>query len=167
MKSTADFGKSKWVCPVPAPTTARHCLRYLGLFVLDAASSDNTVTTTSAPIARTTVTISTSIPWTSIPPLSALLFDSTLCMLSLFLEDRGSQMTEGQSDKTFHVSSRDKDCCVEVSRSYQHGPGRIFGGKAGPPCPRSSSPGDVTPSGLRAKCLAAVVLAHHWFDFNQ
>jgi len=45
-------------------------VQYPGLFLLDMASGDNTVTNSSASIACTTVTISISISWTSIPHTS-------------------------------------------------------------------------------------------------
>ena len=36
-----------------------------------------------------------------------------------------------ESDRTLHVSSRDKESCVEVHTSYPHGAGRSFGEKVG------------------------------------
>jgi len=97
--------------------------RYPSLFVLNATSSDNTGTTDNASIARTTMTISTSIPWTCIPYTSPLWL-SFLYMESVFGEKRF--VGQGQSDRTFLVLLRNKDWYVEVRRSYSHGLGCIF-----------------------------------------
>ena len=91
------------------------------------------VTTGSASIARTTVTISTSMSWTSIPHRGWL---QLFVYLYIQYKERAFGQKRfaghgGQSHRTIHVSLRHKDSCVVIHSSYPHGAGRIFEGKAG------------------------------------